>query len=44
MAAIVNEMLDHALHAFHNDDVEEAKRIALEDDRVDELQGKLFKN
>ncbi|MBB6177943.1 MULTISPECIES: phosphate signaling complex protein PhoU [Anoxybacillus] len=42
MAAIVNEMLEHALHAFHNDDIEEAKRIALEDDRVDELQGKII--
>lgn len=42
MAAIVNEMLERALHAFHNDDIEEAKRIALEDDRVDELQGKII--
>jgi phosphate transport system protein len=42
MAAVVNEMLNNALHAFHNDDIEEAKRIAQTDDRVDELQGQII--
>ncbi|GMB08686.1 PhoU-like phosphate uptake regulator [Thermolongibacillus altinsuensis] len=42
MAAVVNEMLNNSLHAFHNDDIEEAKRIAQTDDRVDELQGQII--
>jgi phosphate transport system protein len=42
MANIVQQMLTDALHAFNNEDIQEAQRIAKIDDRVDELQGQII--
>ncbi|HZG61331.1 MAG TPA: phosphate signaling complex protein PhoU [Anoxybacillus sp.] len=42
MANIVQKMLHDALHAFNNEDIQEAQRIAQIDDRVDELQGQII--
>jgi phosphate transport system protein len=42
MANIVQQMLHDALHAFNNEDIQEAQRIAQIDDRVDELQGQII--
>ena len=42
MAGIVQQMLSDALHAFNNEDIEEAHRIAQVDDQVDRLQGQII--
>jgi phosphate transport system protein len=42
MANLVQQMLNDALHAFNDENIQEAQRIAQIDDRVDELQGQII--
>ena len=43
MGLLVNDMLEHALIAYANSDVQLAQKVARQDDQVDQLYGEVFR-